>query len=117
MSAYRHERMLWTDGFGGTHDVVRFYVPGDDVDWATYVIRADGCLERLRAMAPVFMRTARAYATVEQAAAAVEAAHREWLASDAESWRQAIGVLAGIDTTRPGARGKERSRDGDLRSH
>lgn len=101
MSAYRHERMLWTDGFGETHDVVRFYVPGDDADWATYVIRPDGSLERLMAMAAVFMRTERAYATIEQAAAAVEAAHREWLESDTESWRKASGVLAGIDTTRP----------------
>jgi len=97
--------MLWTDGFGETHDVVRFYVPGDEADWATYVIRADGWLERLMAMGPVFMRTARGYATIEQAAAAVEAAHREWLERDTESWRQASGVLAGIDTTRPAGAG------------
>lgn len=101
MSDYRYERGEWTDGFGETHDVVRCYVPGDDDEWATYAVREDGTCERLIARGPVYMRTERVYPTVEHAAAAVEAAHRHWLATDRDAWEDAIGVLKHVSPDVP----------------
>lgn len=94
MSDYRYERGEWTDGFGETHDVVRFYVPGDDDDWLTCELLPDGSCRRLWSRGPVYMRTEPVYPTVEHAAAAVEAAHRAWLAAS-DDYRRARGVLKG----------------------
>jgi hypothetical protein len=96
MSDYRYERGEWTDGFGETHDVVRFYVPGDDDDWLTCEMLPDGSCQRLWSRGPVYMRSAGpVYASVDAAAAEVEAAHRDWLMTDRDAWKRAIGVLKG----------------------
>lgn len=49
---------------------------------------------RLWSHGPVSMRPAGpVYASIDAAAAEVEAAHRAWLTMDRDAWRAAIGVL------------------------
>lgn len=77
---YRFRKGTWTDGVGNTHDVVDFYVPGDDRWWAQYRLLPNGALERFISRAPIHSRTRPQYDAIPEALAAFEAAHRAWLA-------------------------------------